>query len=457
MEHNKVDMETMPLRRGHFRVLAAASLGQVTGAALSTLIGVVLPMIQLLRHPELTSFQQGGIACMSLVGIMIGSIIFGALSDRHGYLLYFRLCPIIILAAAILVISTHSLAALTVGLLTMGLGIGGEYSLDSNYISEIMPRKWRLLMVGVAKASSSIGNIAAAALALWLLHAWDDPHAWNRMMYIVTALALIMFLCSLGFRQSPGWSLVHGRIAEAEDAVHHFLGDDVEIGAIKQGSTANNVDELPWSEMFHGANLRKVIFSGLPWACEGLGVYGIGVFLPVLIMALGLSPHSAAGGYRHIIDSVELTTYVNLSILPGFILGLCLVNRLYHVRMQTLGFILCAVGLAILLAAYELHWATWAAIAGFMIFELFLNAGPHLLTFIIPSQIYSVAERGSGTGIAAAFGKAGAVVGVFFMPLLLKWGGVELVLGVTIAVQLIGAAVTYSLGRKVLPRTPQRS
>ncbi|MDE6861950.1 MAG: MFS transporter, partial [Alistipes sp.] len=176
MERNRVNMETMPLRRGHFRVLVAASLGQVTGAALSTLIGVMLPMIQLFRHPELTSFQQGGIACMSLIGIMIGSILVGKWSDRHGYLIYFRLCPLIIFAASIMVLMIDSIAVLTAGLLIMGLGIGGEYSLDSNYISEIMPHKWRQLMVGVAKAASSIGNIAAAGTALLLLHEWNDPH-----------------------------------------------------------------------------------------------------------------------------------------------------------------------------------------------------------------------------------------------------------------------------------------
>lgn len=455
MGHNKVDMETMPLRARHIFVLAAASLGQVTGAALSTLIGIILPMIQLFRHPELTSFEQGGIACMSLIGIMIGSIVFGAWSDRRGYLVWFRLCPLIILSASIMVLAFDSVAVLTAGLLIMGLGIGGEYSLDSNYISEIMPRRWRLLMVGMAKAASSIGNIAAAGVALLLLHRWDDSHLWNRMMYIVAALSLIMFLCSLWFRQSPGWSIVHGRIDEARKAVHHFLGDDVEIGSVGGDKRVGKADGVSWREMFRGDNLRKMIFSGVPWACEGLGVYGIGVFLPAIIMALGLAPHN--DGYRHIINSVELTTYINIAILPGFILGLCLVNRWYHVRTQTLGFILCAVGLAILLAAYELHWATWSAMAGFIIFELFLNAGPHLMTFIIPSQIYSVAERGSGAGIAAAFGKAGAVAGVFFMPLILKWGGVELVLSVTIAVQLIGAAVTYGIGRKVLPRPTPHS
>jgi nitrate/nitrite transporter NarK len=89
-------------------------------------------------------------------------------------------------------------------------------------------------------------------------------------------------------------------------------------------------------------------------------------------------------------------------------------------------------------------------IAGFILFELALNGGPHLITFILPSQIFPIAERGIGAGIAAAFGKAGAVVGVFLMPMLMKWGGVELTLAVIAALQVVGAAITNLFGKSLL-------
>lgn len=449
MDTNRVDMDTMPLRWGHYRVLIVASLGQLTGAGLATLVGIVLPMIQIIRHPALTSLQQGGIACTSLVGIMVGSMLFGEWSDRKGYLFFFRLCPLIVLAASLFAFFTDDIPALVVGLFFMGLGIGGDYSLDSDYISEIMPRRWRLLMVGVAKAASSLGNILVAGICFFLLRAWPDPHLWNRLLLLVSVLALVMFLCRIPFEQSPGWLIARDRMAEAERAVHYFLGPDVDVGEIRNRPKREET-KVSWASLFRNGNAKKVLFSGIPWACEGLGVYGIGVFLPVLVMALGLET-SSEGAFQRIIGSVETTTYINFFILPGFILGLFLVNRWYHVRTQTWGFLLCAAGLGLLLAAYELHWPAWVAVSGFVLFELFLNAGPHLMTFIIPPQIYSVAERGSGTGLAAAFGKLGAVVGVLLIPMLLKWGGAELVLWVTIAVHLLGALVTVVVGREVLP------
>lgn len=479
MTGKKVNMDTMPLRWGHYWVLIVASMGQIVGAGLATLVGVIIPMIQIIRHPELTSLQQGLIGCTSLIGITIGSLLFGRLSDKYGYLFFFRLCPLIVLSASLLAYFTATLPWLVVGLFLMGLGIGGGYSLDSDYISEIMPQRWRLFMVGVAKAASSLGNILVALICFFLLKDWHNPELWNRLLLIVSVFALVMILSRIHFAQSPGWLMSHNRPAEAEVAVRYFLGSDVEViekgqagetgihhhigadmevGEIRNRQRKADVEKVTLSKLFHGKNLKRVIFSGVPWACEGLGVYGIGVFLPILVMALGLEPANGTviGGkaieaFHHIVNSVEITVWINLFILPGFALGLFLVNRWYHVRIQVWGFVLCAVGLILLLVAYKFHLPIWLAVAGFMMFELFLNAGPHLMTFIIPSQIYPVADRGEGAGLAAAIGKMGAVLGVLFIPMLLSWGGAELVLVVSIIVQLLGAVITGVIGKDVLP------
>ena len=175
-------------------------------------------------------------------------------------------------------------------------------------------------------------------------------------------------------------------------------------------------------------------------------------------MALGIDYLPAnAPRIEHIVNSVEITIWLSIIMLVGFVVGLLLLKKLYHVKMQAWGFFLSAIGLVILLLAYRLHWATWVAIAGFMVFELFLNAGPHLITFILPTQIYPVADRGTGVGVSAAIGKLGAVAGAFFIPVLLKWGGSTLVLIVTIAVMVIGGIITAWLGQQVLPPKPVKA
>lgn len=446
-----INMETMPLRAGHIRVLASASMEQVIGTVLSGLVGIIIPLINLVLHPELSSFMQGVLGAVGLIGIAIGSLIIGKLSDKYGYLFLFRLGPVFIIAGSLLGFIWPTISMLTIGLFITGFGVGGGYSLDDSYISEIMPKKYSLFMVGVAKATSAVGFIAIAAISLFILKSGLKPDNWNYLLLIITALGLITFLSRIRFRNSPRWLLAHGEKSKAEKAVEYFLGKDVRILPLQAESKG---EPMPAGDFFKGKMLKKVIFSGVPWACEGVGVYGVGVFLPLLIIALGLD-QSHATGVAKVENSVLLTTIINCFILAGFIVGLLIVRKVWHVRMLSWGFWGAAIGLAILLAAYMWHFPLWISIVGFLIFEMSLNAGPHLITFIIPAQIYDVSNRGFGNGISAMVGKIGAIIGVFVMPALLK-GGISLVLEVCIGVNVVGALISSFYGRQVLPRDSEQ-
>lgn len=446
-------METMPLRWGHFRVLIVSSMEQIIGAALSTVAGIIIPMVAILYHSEVSEFVQGLLGAAGLVGISLGAALFGRLGDKYGYLGLFRIFPLLMVAASVLVFFTKDIFWLIIGLFIVGLGVGGGYSLDTAYISEIMPRKWQFFMVGIAKASCSLGFFGAAGLCWWILAKDPDPEIWNYLILIVGGLGLLTFLMRIPFRESPRWLMSKGKVKQAESAAQYFLGKDVEIKPLPKVA---QVKSIGWLDMFKGQNIKKVIFSGIPWACEGVGVYGVGVFLPLLVIALGIE-HSEGVGMAKIINSVKLTTVINFFIVPGFILGLLYVRKMYHVKMLTGGFVISALSLVLLLVAYLWHWPVWVSIIAFLFFEVFLNAGPHLITFIIPAQIYTVDERGAGTGIASMLGKVGAILGVFFMPLLLKWGGITLVLIVCISVMVIGAIVSAVFGRMVLLPTANKS
>lgn len=439
-------IDNAPLSWRHYWITGVASLGQLIGTGLATLVSVIIPLYQLISHPELSSFLQGLVGAMDLIGIMVGSTILGKLSDRYGYLFFFRLCPAIVCASAVVSLIFPNLTVLIICLFFMGFGIGGEYSLDSDYISELMPTKWSFLMVGAAKAASALGNIGVAGVCFLMVRDWTSPELWPRLMWLMIVISGIMILLRIWFWESPKWLLEHGRTQQAEIDTHHFLGPDVSVAAtdIHPGDFHSGKDEPKSQPGFFKRNWKKIIFTGVPWACEGLGVYGIGVFLPILVMALGLE-HITPGEspLHHVASSVEITLWISCIILPGFILGLALINHMDGAKIQWVGFLLSAASLFILLLAYNNHWAKWISIIAFMAFELFLNMGPHLMTYVLPPKVYPVADRGLGSGIAASLGKVGAVLGVFFIPVLLQAGGSKLVLVVSIIVMLVGGAVTF--------------
>lgn len=438
-------IDNAPLTWRHYYITGVASLGQLIGTGLATLVSVIIPLYQLISHPELSSFMQGLIGAMDLIGIMVGSTILGKLSDKYGYLFFFRLCPAIVCVSAVLTLIFPSLAMLIICLFFMGFGIGGEYSLDSNYISELMPTKWVFLMVGGAKAASAFGNIIVAGVCFLIVRDWTNADLWPRLMWIVIAISGLMIILRIKFWESPKWLMEKGETSQAEEDTHHFLGADVTIVAedVSDQIQLHEAEKKGPQPGFMRRNWEKVIFTGVPWACEGLGVYGIGVFLPILVMALGLehvSPHATP--IMGVASSVEITLWISCIILPGFILGLTLINKVEIAKIQWVGFLLSAVALLILLLAYHYHWPKWISIISFMAFELFLNMGPHLITYVLPPKVYAVSDRGLGSGIAASLGKVGAVLGVFFIPVLLHAGGSSLVLIVSIVVMVVGGLVT---------------
>lgn len=444
---NTVSINDMPLTARHCYLVLVASMEQLIGAALSSIVGIIIPLLNLTLHPELSSEVQGLMGAVGLIGIAIGSTVIGSLSDRHGYATFFKMCPCLIITGSVIATLLPSPILICIGLFVAGFGVGGGYPLDSAYISELMPDKWRGFMVGVAKASSALGFILPAAIAVVLLHCEPSPQMWRAIVWIMGLLAFVTLLMRMCWPNSPVWLADKGFPQKARNAARYFFRRDVNVAAsTTTGNTVRSHSEI--AALFKGKNLLRVIYSGIPWACEGLGVYGIGVFLPVIVMSLGIDSASGSGIGR-VVNSVELSAVINFCILPGFIIGLLIVNRVRHSLMLWGGFVGSAAGLTLLLFAYLYHWPIWVSITAFMIFEVLLNAGPHLVTYIIPSTIYPVEVRGAGSGIADFLGKFGAIVGVFFMPLLLRAGGVTLVLIVTIGVMLLGALISFVFSRLI--------
>lgn len=447
------NMDTMPVRKRHILILIIASAGQFFGGALAILVGVVAPLIAITHHPGLSSWLQGFVFACGLIGIMLGSLFFGRLSDKYGYLFFFRLCPLVITGASLGIYFSHSIAVLALCLLLIGFAIGGAYALDPSYVSEIMPKKWKRTMLGISKAASGLGNIGMILVAWYVLKKSADPENWNHLFLFLTFFAVVTFLARLWFVESPEWLALHGKIEEAEKNVKHFLGQDVYIGELANKKDLATRPRSSRRDIFARGNIKRVVLSGIPWGCEGMGVYGIGIFTPVLLLTLGLIPESEQA-FPRVIESLRFTFYINIFVMLGFIVGLTLARKWNLLRVQTFGFFLCALGLFITLLGYIYHAPWGVTLGGFLLFELALNAGPHLSTFELPSRIYTLQERASGEGIASALGKLGAIVATFIIPPLLQFGGGKLVLIVAIVILVSGGVITLFVGPMVFKHLP---
>lgn len=78
----------------------------------------------------------------------------------------------------------------------------------------------------------------------------------------------------------------------------------------------------------------------------------------------------------------------------------------------------------------------------FTLSQFFLNLGPNATTFLLPVEVFPTRVRGTAHGIAAASGKAGAVLTAFAFGTIADKIGVQGVLGLFSGIMALCSAVT---------------
>jgi MFS family permease len=134
-----------------------------------------------------------------------------------------------------------------------------------------------------------------------------------------------------------------------------------------------------------------------------------------------------------------------LFAVPGYWMAVARMDRIGHRRLQYIGFSvmsLCFLVLAIVPALTQ-HVAPFLAILGLSYF--FVQFGPNMTTFVLPSEVFPVSMRTTGHGVAAGIGKLGAFVGVFLVPVLQDHIGLRGLLAVAGVSAVLGFAVTTLL------------
>jgi len=96
--------------------------------------------------------------------------------------------------------------------------------------------------------------------------------------------------------------------------------------------------------------------------------------------------------------------------------------------MQAIGFAGMAVGMLVLVAAVGLTNSSLhipLVFAGFIMFNLLMNAGPNSTTFTLAPILFPTQLRGTAGGFAAGVAKLDATFGVFLLPILKENRGFE--------------------------------
>ncbi|HEX7994418.1 MAG TPA: MFS transporter, partial [Streptosporangiaceae bacterium] len=192
----------------------------------------------------LSSGAVGAIATVYLAGEVVGALGFGRLSDRLGRKKLFMVTLAVYLGGS-------ALTALTAGNTTgwivfmyltrfvAGTGIGGEYAAINSAIDELIPARYRGRVDIAVNGTYWAGAILGTLVTSFLLHQLAPSLGWRIGFLLGPVLAVVIIVVRRNLPESPRWLLMHGRAAEAEEAIRR-----IEREALAAGQQLEPVDEI---------------------------------------------------------------------------------------------------------------------------------------------------------------------------------------------------------------------
>jgi MFS family permease len=418
-------------------------------------LGVAMPLI--IDDFHIDAEIVGLIGASLVVGAVFGAGLGGSIADHLGRKKLMVADMIIICTGAAISALAGGPAALVMGQLLVGIGVGIDFPVSSTYISEVLPKSCRARMMVATIACQSLGMLLAAAITLLLLKNVDSMQNWRVFLASEGVIAFVFLLLRFSESESPHWLVARGRFVEAAHAFIRIMPEDREA-ALKL--TRNGNQSLPNSLVTTKSGGLAVLFSpvyrartmlvAVPWFLMDIATYGVGLFTPVILGAI-YTGRPGVGVLTRSLAATKGTAAIDLFLLFGFLLGIWAVPRFGRIRMQAIGFASMAFGMIVLMIAVGLMNSPLhvpLVFTGFIVFNLLMNAGPNSTTFTLPPILFPTQLRATASGFAASVAKIGATIGVFVLPILKSRFGVAAVLGTMAIVSALGLVVTLLFGRE---------
>ncbi len=367
-------------------------------------LGAATPALLDYEPWGLTASGVGLIASYGLVGMMIGALSIGAVSDVIGRrkAVVFSVASFSFFTALLAVAPSPEVFGLLRFL--AGLGLGGLIPTAAALVSEY---------AGIRRGGSSItfmmtgyhvGGVLTALIAIPLL-----PTLGWRAMFVVGALpALVLVpLMVKNLPESPNFLIARGRRAEAEElaARHGITLPREEIREENRTSSGGRFGAL--KTLFSGGFLIGTLAFSVASFMGLLLVYGLNQWLPTIMRDAGYAMGAA----------LAFLLVLNVGAVIGLLVAGPVSDR-YGSKVVCAGwFALAAVFLFLLSVPMPLV-LTYVAVGltGVWVFSA------QVLLYAYVCKHYPTSSRGTALGWAAGIGRVGAICGPLFGGLLVGAG-----------------------------------
>ncbi|XP_039303860.1 organic cation transporter protein isoform X2 [Solenopsis invicta] len=346
-----------------------------------------------------------------MVGVMLGSMIFGGLSDKYGRRPIFFLSLVIQLVGGILVAVAPEFISYVIFRLIVGSTTSGVFLVAYVIALEMVGPKKRLVAGVGCQLFFTTGYILTAGFAYFITD-------WRMLQVAITVPSIAFLLYWWFIPESARWLLTKGRLQEAKDLLQRAsLENGVEMPSEALDTLLNNnsEDSMPDTrkpslfDLFRYPNLRrKSILLFFNWLVNS-GTY------------YGLSWHASNLGGND---------YVNFVIsgvveVPAYTFLIFTLNR-WGRKIILCGCMMLS-GLALLATLFVPPNMPWLIVCLAMIGKLAITSSYGAI-YVFTAEQFPTVIRNVGLGASSTFARIGGVIAPYVNHLSEIWIPLPLVI-----------------------------
>lgn len=436
-------LDTAEIKKIHYKITALSAVGVFLDGFDISIIGVALTLITALPSFSYatTPLGKGLMAASTTIGMFVGAIVFGYVTDRRGrkFMYMWDMVAFVVFTAAIALAFDYW--SLFIFRTILGLAIGADYSISTTIISEFSPKQSRGKLLAVNVSAWWVGSAVAFMIGYVLLPL--GINSWRWMFAVGMIPATIVLVLRRSVPESPRWLAGAGKADQARSVLEQITG--------QTGEVANGTANVSLGTLFSRKYARAALFVALFWFSYDVAFYGIGLFTPTILSIFGLSRSNAVLGSA---------VFAAVAVIGSF-LCIATVDKWGRKAVTILGFSGMSVSLLVLsIVAINAPRSAFTAggfavviAAMYILFQLTQTWGPGGTDFIFPQELFPTSIRATGQGWGTSVSRIGAILGLVGFPQIVAYAGLGDGLLLFFAFSVVGLLVTIFLGTETKGKT----
>ncbi|MGG3574565.1 MFS transporter [Bacillus gobiensis] len=182
-----------------WKTLWASTVGYAMDGLDMMILSFTMPMIML--YFSINQAEAGSISTITLLGAVIGGIVFGILADKFGRVRVFTWTILIFSLFTGLCALSQNVETLMVFRFLAGLGLGGEFGIGMTLVCEAWPKKYRSRATSIVAVGFQLG-IVLATLSVLII---SPSFGWQGVFVAGVVPALLAFWSRKNLEEPDQW------------------------------------------------------------------------------------------------------------------------------------------------------------------------------------------------------------------------------------------------------------